>query len=98
HDRLPRGFPAILALQVEDHYVRAIAAERSEMVLMSLSDAIAEMAEDVGEQVHRSWWVARSAVAGHRRVGRDVRLVLINGSEAPVSRAMAPTLRAKGWF
>ncbi|MGB7420073.1 MAG: LytTR family DNA-binding domain-containing protein [Erythrobacter sp.] len=98
HDRLPRGFPAILALQVEDHYVRAIAAERSEMVLISLSDAIAEMPEDVGEQVHRSWWVARSAVAGHRRVGRDVRLVLINGSEAPVSRVMAPTLRAKGWF
>ena len=41
--RLPTGFPpAILALGVEDHYVRVHTADRSEMLLMRLSDAIAE--------------------------------------------------------
>lgn len=98
HERLPTGFPPLLALSVEDHYVRAHAAERSEMVLMTLAEAAELMPEDVGARVHRSWWVARSAVTGNRREGRDVKLTLANGLEVPVSRDRVKALREEGWL
>jgi len=98
HERLPVHFPAILALSVEDHYVRVLAADRSEMLLMPLTQAAKLMPPEAGEQVHRSWWVARSAVVGHRREGRDIRLELEGGIVAPVSRAMVKPLRKAGWL
>lgn len=98
HERLPPGFPAILALSVEDHYTRVHASERSEMVLMPLSEAIGLMPEGQGEQVHRSWWAARAAVSSHRREGRDVKLTLRNGLEVPVSRTKVKPLREAGWL
>ncbi|MEQ8772903.1 MAG: LytTR family DNA-binding domain-containing protein [Erythrobacter sp.] len=98
HERLPAHFPAILALSVEDHYVRVLAADRSEMLLMPLAQAAELMPPGAGQQVHRSWWVARSAVTGHRREGRDIRLELEGGLVVPVSRAMVKPLRNAGWL
>lgn len=98
HERLPPQFPSILALSVEDHYVRVIAENRSEMLLLSLAEAIELMPEDAGEQVHRSWWVARSAVVRHRRRGRDLQLILLGGIAVPVSRATVKKLRETGWL
>lgn len=98
HKRLPPGFPAIIALSVEDHYNRVHAAGRSEMVLMPLSEAITLVPETIGQQVHRSWWAAREAVASHKREGRDIKLVLENELEVPVSRAQVKTLREDGWL
>jgi len=98
HERLPAGFPAIIALSVEDHYTRVHAAWRSEMVLMPLSEAITLVPETNGQQVHRSWWAAREAVVSHKREGRDIKLVLENELEVPVSRANVKTLREAGWL
>lgn len=98
-DRLPPGFPpAILALGVEDHYVRVHTAGRSEMLLMRLSDAIGEMEGVDGMRTHRSWWVAREAVRTTRRDGRNLRLVLHNGLEVPVSRTSVAKLKQLGWI
>ncbi len=97
--RLPPGFPPdILALGVEDHYVRVHTAERSEMLLMRLSDAIGEMDGIDGERTHRSWWVARDAVRTSRRDGRNLRLILHNGLEVPVSRTSVAKLKQLGWI
>lgn len=98
HQRLEPGFPPILALAAEDHYVRVIAAQRSALVLMRLAEAIALMPEGAGAQVHRSWWVAQNAVVGQRRAGRDLKLELAGGLCAPVSRRRIAELRALGWF
>jgi len=98
HDRLPPGFPAILALSVEDHYTRVHAVGRSEMVLMPLSEAITLMPEGHGQQVHRSWWAARDAVVSHKREGRDIKLILESDLEVPVSRAQVKGLRESGWL
>jgi len=98
HGRLPAGFPDILALSVEDHYTRVHAAERSEMVLMPLGEAIGLLPPEKGQQVHRSWWVARSSVESHKREGRDIKLTLINGLDVPISRAKAKALREAGWL
>ncbi|MDE1467215.1 LytTR family DNA-binding domain-containing protein [Aurantiacibacter sp. D1-12] len=98
-DRLPPELGTqLIALEMEDHYVRAHTALGSELVLMRMRDAVAELDGLEGEQVHRSWWVARAAVADVKREGRNVRLVLDNGVEAPVSRANVTPLKDAGWF
>ena len=98
-DRLaPELGSQLIALEMEDHYVRAHTALGSELVLMRLRDAVAELSGMEGEQVHRSWWVARGSVTDVKREGRNVRLVLDNGIEAPVSRANVSLLKERGWF
>lgn len=96
--RLPPGFGPLLALAGEDHYVRAIGEQRETLVLVRLRDAITELAPVKGEQVHRSWWVARAALADVRREGRAVILVLTNGREVPVARDKVAALRRAGWL
>ncbi|QZD96373.1 LytTR family DNA-binding domain-containing protein [Qipengyuania gelatinilytica] len=98
-DRLPPQLGTdLLALEMEDHYVRAHTRLGSELVLMRLGDAMAELEGVDGRQVHRSWWVARDAVEEVRREGRNLRLVLARGIEAPVSRNRASELKAAGWL
>lgn len=98
-DRLP---PAIgrdlVALQMEDHYVRAHTMAGNTLILLRLRDAIAELAPIEGAQPHRSWWIARAHVTGVERNGRSIGLRLANGLVAPVARDQAATLRAQGWF
>lgn len=98
-DRLPgRLGRDLLCLQMEDHYVRAHTKAGSDLILTSLKDAIAELGEIEGMQVHRSWWVARAAVVQPVNDGRNLSLRLSNGLEAPVSRAFVARLRAAGWL
>lgn len=91
-DRFPRE---VICLQMEDHYVRAHTSQGSKLHLMTLSDAMARVARP-GLQVHRSWWVARDAVAQVTRDGRALRLKLLNGLEVPVARRAVARLKAEG--
>lgn len=85
--RLSAGFSGpVVALQSEDHYVRVHGPRGSELVLMRLREAIAEMASEPGDQVHRSWWIARAGISRVERSGRSWSIHLINGETAPVSR------------
>jgi len=65
---------------------------------MRLGDAIEELQGLEGAQVHRSWWVARAAIADVRRGDGRAVLTLVSGAEVPVSRTYAPQLRAAGWY
>lgn len=76
----------LLRLSGRDHYVDVVTSQGEESLLMRFSDAIGETEAVDGLQVHRSHWVARSAVTGTvRRKGR-VFLTLQDGTEVPVSR------------
>jgi DNA-binding LytR/AlgR family response regulator len=88
----------IWALEAEDHYLRVHTSLGSALILMRLSDAIAELGDLGGAQTHRSWWVAKAAVRDARRSGERAVLTLANGVEAPVSRKYAAGLRRAGWF
>ena len=95
--RLPlekRG--ALIALSVEDHYVRVRTAKGEELVLMRLSDAIREVGNTEGAQVHRSHWAAFSQVVSVRREGDRAILSMSSGPDIPVSRANLPKLREAG--
>jgi hypothetical protein len=98
-NRLPaRLGREVLCLQMEDHYVRVHTLKGSDLVLIPLKQAMAELADLEGLQVHRSWWVARGAVVGSTSDGRNLKLRLSNGMEVPVSRASIARLRASAWL
>jgi hypothetical protein len=99
-DRLPpklRG-AQLHAVQAEDHYLRLHTSKGQDLILMRLSDAVAELDGIEGARTHRSWWVARDAVVGARRGDGRATLSLKGEVEAPVSRAFAAALRNAGWF
>jgi DNA-binding LytR/AlgR family response regulator len=77
----------ILCLAMEDHYVRVHTDRGSALVLLRLSDAIAEAeAATPGRQVHRSWWVSDEAVERFERAGRTGQVHLQGGIRVPVSQ------------
>ena len=88
----------LFAVEAEDHYLRVRTSKGSDLILMRLSDALAELDGLEGAQTHRSWWVAKGGIADVRRSGGRVVLVLKDGSEAPVSRTHAKALRETGWL
>ncbi len=94
----PRLGSALLAIATEDHYLRVTTELGSELILFRLSDAVAELDPASGQQVHRSYWVARNAVTGIERDGHRTALILRNGEKIPVSRTYLPALRAAGWL
>jgi len=99
-ERLPlklRG-GEVWAVEAEDHYLRLHTSKGQDLILMRLADAISELEGIEGAQVHRSWWVARDAIADARRGDGRATLTLKDGAEAPVSRTYARLLRERGWI
>ena len=83
----------ILALEAEDHYLRVHTLNGSALILMRLADATALIDPRLGLRVHRSWWVAKSAVrtvesASGRAIAR-----LVDDRTVPISRAYLPMAR-----
>jgi len=95
---VPRlGGGRLLALEAEDHYLRIHTDRGSDLVLMRLRDAVAELAGVPGLQVHRSFWVAEAGVAQVVRRGQSWQVVVQGGLAVPVSRNYGASLRAAGW-
>lgn len=103
-EALARFLPArlrqsdLIALSAEDHYVRVHTAAGADLVLIRLSDAIALVADRPGLRLHRSWWVAQSAIERASFSRGSGTVTLTGGIEAPLSRTHAPRLREKGWL
>ena len=76
-------------MQSEDHYLRLHTSLGQELILMRLSDAVAELEGVEGAQVHRSWWVARAAIAQARRGEGRATLTLKDGSTVSYSDVRA---------
>ena len=86
------------AVQAEDHYLRLHTDRGSDLILMRLSDAVAELEGLEGAQVHRSWWAAKGAVRDVSRGDGRAVLTLEGDLKVPVSRIHARRLRAEGWW
>ncbi|ABI77148.1 LytTr DNA-binding domain protein [Hyphomonas neptunium ATCC 15444] len=86
----------LYAVSAEDHYLRIHTSFGEELILMRLADAMRELAEADGLQVHRSWWVAKGAVRDTVRQNGKLSLVLASGKKAPVSRTFLPAVKAAG--
>lgn len=92
--------PATLAaIEAEDHYCRVRRAGGGDALIhYRFGDALAEVGEVDGAQVHRGAWVAAGAVAGAVREGRRWRLILTDGTQISVSATYLPKIRALGWL
>lgn len=88
----------VWAVEAEDHYLRLHTSKGQDLILLRLSDAVDELQGIEGAQVHRSWWVAREAIAEAVRGDGRAMLTLKDGAEVPVSRTYARLLRERGWF
>jgi DNA-binding LytR/AlgR family response regulator len=100
-DRLPLPMRGrwVIALQAEDHYLRVHLDDgRSTLILMRLSDAVAELPTGTGAQTHRSWWVAKDAVRAVVKSDGRAMLTLTAPLEAPVSRSFYKALNDAGWL
>ena len=99
-ERLPlklRG-AEVWAVEAEDHYLRLHTSKGQDLILMRLADAVAELEGVEGAQVHRSWWVARDAIAEAERGDGRAILTLKDGGKVPVSRTYAKIIRDRGWI
>jgi DNA-binding LytR/AlgR family response regulator len=99
-DRLPVRLrhARLIAIEAEDHYLRVHTDAGSDLVLMRLSDALAELDGVSGARTHRSWWVARDAVVDVVNSNGRTTLTLKGEIAAPVSRSSRATLAKEGWF
>ena len=88
----------VLALRAEEHYVRVYTRNGAELVHYRFSDAAAEMPSELGLQVHRSWWVAASAVRSAKRGSRRWQLDLESEVTVPISDSYVKAVRDRGWL
>jgi hypothetical protein len=89
----------LYAVEAEDHYVRLYLPDRRRpLILYQFGDALAELAQIDGLQVHRSVWVAERAIVAARREGRNWRLEIIDGVRLPVGPSFLSAVRARGWL
>ncbi|MGJ8610361.1 MAG: LytTR family DNA-binding domain-containing protein [Octadecabacter sp.] len=86
----------LVALSVEDHYVRVRTIKGEELILMRLGDAIREVGDTRGLHVHRSHWVALDQITATARKGDGANLTMTNGPDIPVSRANVRKLKEAG--
>ena len=93
-DRLPENIGHdLIYLNVNGHYVNAVTTRGSAVMLMRLADAIAEL-DDMGTQVHRSYWVAHRHVTAILRRDERTLVRVTGGHELPVSRTYLTAVRA----
>ncbi len=85
----------ILWVEAQEHYVRITTSQEARMVLSRFSDIVRELPGDQGMQVHRSHWIARSAVADAIREGQNMKLVLHSGDSVPVSRSFRSSVEER---
>lgn len=85
---------AVLRLEASGNYVTVVTERGRRTVPGPFAAVVARMPQEAGRQVHRSHWVARHAVIGNRRNGRDMQLLTVDGESVPVSGAKAGSVRA----
>jgi len=90
----PENRGQIVSLQAQGHYIEVVTASGRELLLMRLKDAILELDDTIGRQVHRSWWVAKAAVRSVKREGGKSRLTLQDGRVVPVSQLNVAEVKA----
>lgn len=77
----------IYHIEAQEHYVRVVTTSETRMILYRFSDAIREMPDALGMQVHRSHWVAYTSVKNLVRDGQSLKLHLSDNETVPVSRS-----------
>ncbi len=85
----------ILLMSAADHYVEIVTKNGSHLHRMTMKTAIEKAECCTGMQVHRSHWVAYSAMFSLEKTGERYFLLLRGGQKVPVSPAHAANVRQR---
>ena len=85
----------ICSMEAQEHYILITTTEESRMVLHRFSDAVQQTPETYGMQVHRSHWVAHTAVQGLVTEGQSMKLKLAGDKAVPVSRTFRAVVESR---
>lgn len=85
--RLPAALlpDEVLAIKAEQHYIRVYSPDKEYMVLYRFRDALRELDESLGQQVHRSFWVNSGAIESVHAKAKDFTVRTRSGVDIPVS-------------
>jgi hypothetical protein len=84
----------IQRVEAEGNYVRIVTARDRLLLPGPFSAVVGRMPDALGRQIGRSHWVASSAVLGRRRDGRDLYVLMSDGSEVRVSASRREAVKA----
>ncbi len=86
-EMLPEPIRAeILYIKSELHYLSVVTLNGKALILYSLKNAMAELPNDYGMQVHRSFWVNKAHMTAMEKIGREGILTMSDNEQLPVSR------------
>jgi DNA-binding LytR/AlgR family response regulator len=93
--RLPKHLgKKLLHLSAQDHYVEAVTENGSHLILMRFSDALKELANTDGIQIHRAHWVSMHAIKKPVRKENKFLIETTDGKRFPVSRSYSKQVKA----
>jgi hypothetical protein len=79
-------YAAPLLLQAQEHYLDVTTEFGSELILYKFGQAVKEIPDSFGVQVHRSFWVAKQNVSGWSATDTGIKVFVHQGKPVPVSR------------
>jgi DNA-binding LytR/AlgR family response regulator len=86
----------LVAVEAEDHYIQVHTLRGRELVYYRFRDALEDLGEVPGLQIHRSAWVARRGIARLEGRGRNLQVVLVTGERFKVSTSNRGLVREAG--
>ncbi len=95
--RLPKELGEdLICLVMEDHYMVVSTEKGKHMLLMRMKDALIELKNYPGMQVHRSSWIAIDKVKRVKKFSRKTLLIMDNDIEISVSKKYLSATKEAG--
>ena len=91
----PENRGQLLRLSADDHYTQVVTHRGRELVLLRFSDALKEIGDTAGLQIHRSHWIADAHVSALQKSNGALHLLTRDGTLLPVSRSSQKAARQK---
>lgn len=86
----------LVALKAEGHYVRVYTQIGNDLIYYRFSDAIAQLSDHDGVQVHRSYWVDPASATAVKDESGKHELHLPNDLKVPIGQTYKQNVRAAG--
>ena len=83
----------LVSMSKQGHYLEVVTRDGRALILKRIADAVAELGDYPGLQIHRSHWVALDAVRDLERENGRVVARLDDGRSLPISRPNVTPLR-----
>lgn len=85
-------------VHAQEHYLEIGLENNVELVRGRMSDALEQLNNGDGIQLHRSWWVAAQEIDDFVKKGRDYKARLKSGALVPVARSRTDQLKKTGYI